>query len=58
MEVGFASIANRSFNPKPKVKVSKEHPRYPWEPVDDGPKRIGDRGERTSEEVIAFLQSL
>lgn len=59
IEIQTATLANRSFNPKPKVKVAKEHPRFPWIEADDGTrKKIGDRGKRSSEDVMAFLKTL
>lgn len=52
-------ILGRSLGNK-KLKLPKEHPQYPWSnaEADDGPKKIGDRGDHSSEDVIAFLDSL
>ncbi|MDJ0006518.1 hypothetical protein [Gordonia alkanivorans] len=59
MQIQTASISNR-LAAKPKVKVPKEHPKYPWSDVDDeeAPRQYGDRGEHSSEEVMAFLDNL
>ncbi|QDF17111.1 tail assembly chaperone [Gordonia phage William] len=57
MQIQTASISNRLG--KPKVKVPKEHPKYPWIDVDeDAPKQFGSRGDHSSEEVMSFLDSL
>lgn len=57
MQIQTASIANRLG--KPRVKVPKEHPKYPWiDPEEDGPQKFGDRGDHSSEEVMDFLDSL
>lgn len=57
MQIQTASIANRLG--KPKVKVPKEHPKYPWDAIEeDGPQKHGDRGDHSAEEVMEFLDSL
>lgn len=57
MQIQTASIANRLG--KPRVKVPKEHPKYPWIDTDeDGPQKFGDRGDHSSEEVMDFLDNL
>lgn len=57
MQIQTASISNRLG--KPKVKVPKEHPKYPWtEAEDDGPQQFGDRGDHSSEQVMDWLDSL
>ncbi|QDF16189.1 tail assembly chaperone [Gordonia phage Malachai] len=57
MQIQTASISNRLG--KPKVKVPKEHPKYPWTDVDeDEPTKYGNRGDHSSEDVMAFLDTL
>lgn len=45
--------------PKKKVKIPKEHPEFPWVQSDgDESRHIGNRGDRSSEDVMAFLGSV
>lgn len=58
-QVQTASLGNRLG--KPRIRVPSTHPQFPWASKDDdedGPKHFGDRGGRSSEEVMQFLDSL
>ncbi|GAC71033.1 hypothetical protein [Gordonia soli] len=57
MEVQTAQLAARSFNPKPRIKVAKQHPRFPWSEQTEEDRHFGSRGDLDSVTVMSVLKS-
>lgn len=53
------NVANALVGGKKQPRLIKDSdwPRFPWVEPDSKPRRIGDTGGRSGEEVVAFLDS-